>query len=715
MFDKVLIANRGEIACRVIRTLKRLGVRSVAVFSQADRGALFTRLADEALEIGPAPASESYLRVDRILEVARRTGADAIHPGYGFLAENAGFARACAAQAVRFIGPAPEAIDAMGLKHAAKALMEQAGVPVVPGYHGDDQSDARLSTEAERIGFPLLIKAVAGGGGKGMRRVDAARELGAALAAARREAESAFGDGRVLLERYLEKPRHIEVQILADRYGKTLALHERDCSTQRRHQKIVEEAPAPGVSPELRKVLGHTAVRAARAVHYEGAGTVELIADAAHALSPERFYFMEMNTRLQVEHPVTELITGLDLVEWQLRVASGERLPFEQTSLPLRGHAIEVRLCAEDPATDYLPKTGELLHVRWPAASDALRVETGVEAGDQVSVFYDSMIAKLVAWGEDRGAAIRRLTRALRETQVAGVETNQAFLRAILEHAAFRAEDVHTGFLSDHRAELLREPPELAGKLIALAVVGELARRASAARAANGSDRWSPWSDVRSFRVNEPRRDRLELRLGQDDVDVELAFEGDATLIHLEGRALRVEAQRWFGAQADGTQRSLQAAGPECTSALDAGARGQEAPEQVTLLLDGEKVAGSYVTRGARSFAIFESRTLEVALRRAARQLDEDAAALGAVRSPLPGRVLSVAVSAGQHVRKGEPLLSLEAMKMEHTLRASVDGVVSELFVRQGEQVAEGSTLLVLQAAEATGEAPPGGGAQHQE
>jgi 3-methylcrotonyl-CoA carboxylase alpha subunit len=688
MFDKVLIANRGEIACRVMRTLTRLGIRSVAVFSSADRGALFTRLADEALEIGPPPAAESYLRVDRILEAAARVRADAIHPGYGFLAENAGFARACAAQGVRFIGPTPEAIEAMGLKHAAKALMEHAGVPVVPGYHGDDQSDARLASEAERIGFPVLIKAVAGGGGKGMRRVEAARELAAALSAARREAESAFGDGRVLLEKYLERPRHIEVQILADRYGKTLALHERDCSTQRRHQKIVEEAPAPGVSPELRKVIAHTAVRAARAVHYEGAGTIELIADAAQALSAERFYFMEMNTRLQVEHPVTELITGLDLVEWQLRVASGEHLPFEQTSLPLRGHAIEVRLCAEDPADDYLPKTGELLHLRWPAASEHLRIETGVEAGDQVSVFYDSMIAKLVAWGEDRAGAIRRLSRALSETQVAGVETNLAFLHAVLEHAAFRAGDVHTGFLSDQRAELLREPPALAHKLLALAVMGELERRVRAARAASGQDRWSPWSDTRSFRVNEPRRDRLELRLGGDDVDVELAFEGASTVLQVAQRTLRVEAPAW----------------------------GEPAqPEQLTLWVDGEKVGGSYVTRGARSFVICEGRTLEVAQRRATQQADEDAATLGALRSPLPGRVVGVAVIAGQRVRKGEPLLSLEAMKMEHTLRASVEGVVSELFVKQGEQVAEGSTLLVLRAAEPAVDAGPSGRAQDQE
>jgi 3-methylcrotonyl-CoA carboxylase alpha subunit len=699
MFDKVLIANRGEIACRVIRTLKRLGVPSVAVFSSADRGALFTRLADEALEIGPAPASESYLRADRILEAAARVRADAIHPGYGFLAENAGFARACAAQGVRFIGPTPEAIEAMGLKHAAKALMEQHGVPVVPGYHGDDQSDARLSAEAERIGFPLLIKAVAGGGGKGMRRVDAARELAGALSAARREAESAFGDGRVLLEKYLERPRHIEVQILADRYGKTLALHERDCSTQRRHQKIVEEAPAPGVSAELRKVIGHTAVRAARAVHYEGAGTIELIADAAQALSTERFYFMEMNTRLQVEHPVTELITGLDLVEWQLRVASGEHLPFEQASLPLRGHAIEVRLCAEDPADDYLPKTGELLHLCWPAASENLRIETGVEAGDQVSVFYDSMIAKLVAWGEDRAGAIRRLTRALSETQVAGVETNQAFLHAILEHAAFRAGDVHTGFLSDHRAELLREPPALAYKLLALAVMGELERRALAARAENGQDRWSPWSDTGCFRVNEPRRDRLELRLGggsasapaspaAGDVDIELAFEGASTVLRVAQHTLRVQAPAW-GDQAQA--------------------------ERLTLLLDGEKVTGSYVTRGARSFVTCEGRTLEVAQRHATQQADEDAATLGALRSPLPGRVVGVAVSAGQRVRKGEPLLSLEAMKMEHTLRAGVEGVVSEVFVKQGEQVAEGSTLLVLLAAEPAVDAGPSGRAQDQE
>jgi len=656
MFDSVLIANRGEIACRVIRTCRRLGVRTISVFSEADRGALFTRLADVAVSIGPSPASDSYLRGDRIVAVAQQTGAQAIHPGYGFLAENAGFARACAAAGVRFIGPSPDAMEAMGLKDAAKALMERVGVPVVPGYHGADQDDGRLLHEAACIGFPVLIKAVAGGGGKGMRRVDAHSDFLGALAAARREAQGSFGDSRVLVEKYLEKPRHIELQILADAHGNTLHLHERDCSLQRRHQKVVEEAPAPSVPPALRKAMGDAAVQAARAVQYEGAGTVEMIVDVAAGLS-ERFYFMEMNTRLQVEHPVTELITGLDLVEWQLRIAAGEHLPLTQEQLPLRGHAIEVRVCAEEPAADFAPRTGSLRHVAWPQHPH-LRVETGVTTGDDVSVFYDSMIAKLVVWGEDRAQAIRVLSQCLAQVELAGVQTNLSFLKAAIDQPAFRTGDVHTGFLAQHREAILARPAGWFSDTVALAVMGLLRQREQGGNA-------SPWSDRRSFRVNAPATDVLLLSLQGRALDVVVRFDGARTELRFEGQVVSVEQAVLTG-------------------------------QQLTVISGERLLQASYVVDGERAFLLREAESHELRVRALFLAAAEDAGALGVVRSPLPGRILSVFVATGQRVQKGEPLVSLEAMKMEHTLRASADGVVQSVSVKAQEQVVEGGTLLVL-------------------
>jgi 3-methylcrotonyl-CoA carboxylase alpha subunit len=471
-FRRILVANRGEIACRVIRTCKRLGIATVAVYSEADAQAKHVREADSAQPIGPAPARDSYLSVEKLMAAARASGADALHPGYGFLSERAELAEACAANGMVFIGPPPAAMRAMGLKDAAKALMHDAGVPVVPGYHGDDQSPARLALEAERIGWPVLIKAVAGGGGKGMRRVDAAAQFEAALAGAKREAAAAFGDDRVLVEKYLAKPRHIEVQVFGDTHGNVLHLFERDCSVQRRHQKVLEEAPAPGMDEAMRTAMTEAAVKAAQAISYVGAGTVEFIADASRGLRADAFYFMEMNTRLQVEHPVTEMVIGEDLVEWQIRVAAGEKLPRRQDKVHLSGHAVEARVYAEDPVRNFLPQPGKLLRLRPPVeVPGSVRVDTGVSEGDTVTPYYDPMIAKVIAHGATRGEALARLAGALAQYEIAGVNANVAFLKRVAEHAAFRDGDIDTGFIERHAAELLPLKGEVAPVVLALAAL----------------------------------------------------------------------------------------------------------------------------------------------------------------------------------------------------------------------------------------------------
>src|SRR3954469_5215914 len=490
MFDTVLIANRGEIACRIIRTLKRMGIRSVAVYSEADRDALHVALADAAYEIGAAPPRDSYLNQANILSAAKASGADAIHPGYGFLSENAGFAEACAKAGLTFIGPPPSAIRAMGSKSEAKALMEKAGVPLVPGYHGADQSLQVLQAAADKIGYPVLIKASAGGGGKGMKVAENAAAFQAALESAQREAKNAFGDDRVLIEKYLQQPRHIEAQIFGDSFGNIIHLFERDCSIQRRHQKVIEEAPAPGLTAERRAAIGKTAVEAGRAVGYVGAGTVEFIAEG------ENFYFMEMNTRLQVEHPVTEAITGIDLVEWQIRVARGEKLPKTQDQLKIDGHAMEVRLYAEDPVRDFLPQTGTLHHLRFP--EDA-RVDSGIRAGDTVSIHYDPMIAKIIAHGADRSEAIARLRRALAAMEVGGLATNLDFLQAILREPDFAAGKVDTGFIERHRAALLPEPLPLPVQALALAALAVL-RAGERDAVTQEGDSYSPWARLPGWR-----------------------------------------------------------------------------------------------------------------------------------------------------------------------------------------------------------------------
>ena len=539
MFKSVLIANRGEIACRIARTARRLGLRTVAVYSDADAGALHVRLCDEAHPIGPAPAAESYLRIDKLIAAARAARADCIHPGYGFLSENADFAQACLDAGIAFVGPPPAAIRAMGLKSSAKALMEKAGVPVVPGYHGDRQEPKFLKEKAYEIGYPVLIKASAGGGGKGMRRVDRHAEFETALAAAQREAKAAFGDERVLIEKYVNAPRHIEMQIFADRHGNAIHLNERDCSLQRRHQKVIEEAPAPGMSAALRAAMGAAAVAAAKAVGYEGAGTIEFIADGSGGLKAGRFWFMEMNTRLQVEHPVTEAVTGLDLVEWQFRIAAGEKLPLAQDEVPLSGHAVEARLYAEDPERGFLPSTGKLLALQFPQ-DEGLRIDTGVEAGSEVTPFYDPMIAKLIAHGASRDEALDRLGAALDNTIVIGPRSNAGFLAALCRAEGFRKGDFDTGFIDRHLGALGAVPQPL-DRAAAAAGAQKLMQR-EAARIAALTEREpdapvSPWDSGDAFQLSGARRLALPILADGESVVAHVGYGPGGVDVAIDGVA----------------------------------------------------------------------------------------------------------------------------------------------------------------------------------
>jgi 3-methylcrotonyl-CoA carboxylase alpha subunit len=668
MFRKLLIANRGEIACRVIRTARRLGVATVAVYSEADSRARHVRLADEAVLIGPAPARESYLAAERIVEAARRTGAEAVHPGYGFLSENAAFAEACAAAGLVFVGPSPEAIRAMGGKAAAKAIMERAGVPVVPGYHGEDQRDSVLAQAAERIGYPVLIKATAGGGGKGMRAVESAAKFDAALKAARREAKAAFGDDAVLIEKYLTRPRHIEVQVFGDRPGDVVHLFERDCSVQRRHQKVLEEAPAPGMSPGMRRAMGEAAVAAAKAIGYVGAGTVEFIADVSRGLREDAFYFMEMNTRLQVEHPVTEMVTGTDLVEWQLRVAAGEPLPMKQDELAIRGHAVEARIYAEDPQKSFFPSTGLLRRLRPPEEGPHLRIDTGVTEGDEVTIHYDPMIAKLIAWDVDRTAALRRLKAGLEAYRIAGVANNVSFLAAVAAHPAFVAGELDTGFIDRHRADLI----PARGPAPAIACLDALARRAAEAAqaAALSADPFSPWARADGWRLNDDGRDELSFLDGERRVDVPVRYPADGGyVLELPGGPARARAELQDG--------------------------------ELAVDLDGLRFAASVVHAGAELTVLSGGQSWRLTRHDPAAVADMDAIEGGRVAAPLPGKIVQVLVKDGARVKKGAPLLILEAMKMEHTLAAPSDGVVEKVNCREGEQVEEGSELVAFTPAEA--------------
>ncbi|MBX3479234.1 MAG: acetyl/propionyl/methylcrotonyl-CoA carboxylase subunit alpha [Caulobacter sp.] len=632
MLESVLIANRGEIARRIIRTARRLGVRTIAVYSDADADAPHVREADEAVHIGPAPARESYLVQEKILAAARQTRAAAIHPGYGFLSENAGFAQAVIDAGLIWVGPPPAAIDAMGLKDAAKKRMAEAGVPVTPGYLGDDQSPERLQQEADQIGYPVLIKAVAGGGGKGMRKVLEAGDFAAALASCQREASASFGDDKVLIEKYVTRPRHIEVQVFGDSHGAVVHLFERDCSLQRRHQKVIEEAPAPGMDEATRAAVCNAAVLAAKAVNYEGAGTIEFIADASEGLKADRIWFMEMNTRLQVEHPVTEMITGQDLVEWQLRVASGEPLPLKQEELSIDGWAMEARLYAENPATGFLPSTGPLDHFQLPD-QDLVRVDSAVEQGGEVSPFYDPMIAKLIVHGRDRRAAAGALADACRSVEVWPVKTNAAFLARCAAHPGFVGGDVDTGFIERQLDDLILRPAPSAAVLAVGAGWSLLDSRVR-------DDSRSPWSAVEGavgWRLNAPPA-----------MTVQLLCDGQPVVASLEGLGWKSASRSHY---------------------LDDG---------VVTFDDGEAYQFSRPS-GAGALDAHGSD--------------------GSVLSPMPGKVVSVSVKAGDAVTKGQVLLVLEAMKMEHALAAPFDGTVAELSAVAGGQVSEGVVLARLEAA----------------
>jgi 3-methylcrotonyl-CoA carboxylase alpha subunit len=671
MFAKILIANRGEIACRVIKTARRLGIKTVAVFSDADRGARHVAMADEAVHIGASPARESYLVADKIIAAAQRTGAQAIHPGYGFLSENAGFAEACAKAGLVFIGPPPSAIRAMGSKSEAKKIMEKARVPLVPGYHGDDQSPELLAREAARIGFPVLIKASAGGGGKGMRVVESADRFADALAGAKREAKASFADDHVLVEKYLTRPRHIEIQVFADCHGNCLYLFERDCSIQRRHQKVIEEAPAPAMDPARRKAMGEAAVAAARAIGYQGAGTVEFIAD------PEgTFFFMEMNTRLQVEHPVTEAITGQDLVEWQLVVAAGGKMPLAQDQLQIDGHAVEVRLYAEDPARNFLPSTGTLVHLRLPTEGPHVRVDTGVRQGDTVTPFYDPMIAKVIVHDRDRASAMRRMAALMGETEVVGVTTNAALLKALCSHPAFVGGEIDTGFIERHRDELFAKPAAAGDRAFAIATLARLVECQEAADAAAraSGDPWSPWNGQGAFRLLDEGHDAVHWKDGDREVTVIARRRRDGGIVlELPGGALEARVQRASDA------RLVIGLGADTFTATVVRRQTADGVDY-TLFADGA------------------SRRLRLVDPLDVTQYEAAGAAEAAVRAPLPGKIIDLRVKAGDKVSKGQPLLVLEAMKMEHTLAAPADGTVKSVRYAVGEQVAEGAELVEFEA-----------------
>jgi 3-methylcrotonyl-CoA carboxylase alpha subunit len=650
LFRKVLIANRGEIACRIMRTCRRLGIRTVAVYSDADARSLHVRTADEAVHIGGSPASESYLSITKILAAAERTAAEAIHPGYGFLAENPEFAEACAAAAITFIGPPASAIRAMGSKSAAKALLQNAGVPLTPGYHGDNQDPAFLLGQANAIGYPVLIKASAGGGGKGMRRVERASEFPAALASCKREATASFGDDRVLIERYILEPRHIEIQVFADTQGNVVSLFERDCSVQRRYQKIVEEAPAPGLSAAQRLAMSKAACDAARAVGYVGAGTVEFIADPQG-----NFYFMEMNTRLQVEHPVTEKITGLDLVEWQLRVAAGEPLPAKQDQLSIRGHALEARIYAEDPANGFLPSPGPLLHLAAPAESPHVRIDTGVEQGDRITSFYDPLIAKLIVWDESRSAAIQQLGRALGAFQIVGVATNLDFLKRLIATSSFENARLSTGLI-EHESESLfpapSAPPHSATLLAALAVL--LDER----RAAQQSE--SPWAIADGWRLNGFLQRTIHFR-DNDPVEVEYRKDG---------------FQICLGAHSHHASGTLGPGGALAAS------------------VDGLRQHATAIANGTTLHLFFDDNHWIYRFIDPLSARDNAATVESSLLAPMPGRVTALLAAPGSHVEAGTPLLVLEAMKMEYTIKAPSAGNIELFLFSAGDQVSEGVHLL---------------------
>ncbi len=653
MFKTILIANRGEIACRIMATARLLGIRCVAVYSDADAQALHVVLADEAFRIGPAPASESYLRIDAIIAAAKRAGAEAIHPGYGFLSEKAEFVEACEAAGIVFIGPPAAAMRAMGLKDAAKALMQKAGVPVVPGYHGGNGDLKFLAAQAREIGYPVLVKAAAGGGGKGMRRVDKPAQLAAALETASSEAKASFGDGSILIEKFITKARHIEIQVFADGHGNAVSLFERDCSLQRRHQKVIEEAPAPGVSEEMRRVMGEAAVKAARAVDYRGAGTIEFIADISDGLRADRFYFMEMNTRLQVEHPVTEAITGLDLVEWQLRVAAGEPLPLRQDQLGIVGHAFEARIYAEDPKRGFMPSLGRLNYLRFP---DGVRVDSGVVEGCEITPYYDPMIAKVIVHGQNRASALSALATALGETRAMGCATNIAFLKALAAHRDVVSGAVSTDLIEREVASLTIEP-EVCDDVIAMAALGHLGFLRDAACG-------DPWTALRGWRAWGESRTHFRFLSG------ERVIEGCVAAIG--GRDFRIDLPKRSVdcaiAPSEGDAMGFVIAGRRIKAVV------KVAPDAIGIFTGGQSYAFERPGPGEAH--------------------DDQPVASGRVVSPMTGLVKVVAAKAGTRVARGDVLAVIEAMKLEHSITATLDGTVGEVFVRSGDQVQEGQELL---------------------
>lgn len=681
MIRSVLIANRGEIACRVIRTAEWMGIRTIAVYSEADRDAPHVRQADEGCFIGPAPAAESYLKFEAIVSLAKEAGAEAIHPGYGFLAENAEFAQCCADAGIIFIGPSPAAIRAMGDKATAKTIMEKAGVPVVPGYHGRDQKPAKLLAEAEKIGWPVLLKASAGGGGKGMRIVRGKKEFADALASARRESKASFGDDRMLVEKYIERPRHIEVQVFGDSHGDVVHLYERDCSVQRRHQKVIEEAPAPGVAQEWRARICEAAVKAAKAVDYCGAGTVEFIVECGKNGAPGGFWFMEMNTRLQVEHPVTEMITGTDLVEWQFRVASGEPLPLAQDDITAAGHAVEARLYAEDPARGFLPAPGVVSYFDEPWGAD-LRVDAGIDGGGAViPPDYDPMIAKVICRGDTRADAVSGLRKALGEIKLVGVATNAAFLARALDHPEFRAGSVDTGFIERNLDALLPRPVAAPDRVLAMACLALLfQRREQVSMAAEGSaDPWSPWARADGWRLNDIGHAVLRFIEDGREIDVACHFVGEGYRLELPGGAV---------------QAAVRAPWPDIIGDSPVLIGGE-----IHVELDGVRLAPTVVRDGDMLDVFHGGGHWRLGIYDPLTAAEAHQGASGGLTAPMPGKVTALHVKAGATVKAGQPLIVVEAMKMEHTIQAPADGKVAEVRFKPGDQVSEGEVLIVLEEA----------------
>lgn len=649
MLQKLLIANRGEIACRIIKTARELGVRTVAVYSDADRHSQHVQLADESIHIGAAPSAESYLVIDKIIAAAKQTGADAIHPGYGFLSENEDFADACASNNIIFVGPPTSAIAAMGSKSAAKAIMSEAGVPLVPGYHGSEQSAEKLRTEAEKIGYPVLLKAAYGGGGKGMRVVENAKQFDEALSSAKREAQASFGNDKMLVEKFIGNPRHVEIQVFCDEHGNAVYLAERDCSVQRRHQKVIEEAPAPSMSTSTRQAMGEAAVRAAQAIDYVGAGTVEFLLD-----TDNKFYFMEMNTRLQVEHPVTEMVTGQDLVAWQLMVASGEPLPLAQDQIEVNGHSFEARIYAEDPDHEFLPSTGTLHVLQPPASNDYVRIDSGVIAGDEVSSYYDPMIAKLIVWGENRTVALRRLIQALNDYRVAGVRTNIDFLRRIASHKKFGQAELTTRFIEKYEADLFPDTSHLVNDY---AVMATLAERFDEKSVGNQN----PWFTQHSFRLNQPRQFGLNLQYGDTIHDIQLVERNQSWYQVDSNDAWQVDriGEQWFFSK------------------------------------NGHRFQ-AHILRAEHDIVVMtEHASLRFNRHNVTDTLEQETAA-GSLTAPMNGTVVQVMVKAGDTVTADQALVIMEAMKMEYTIRAPRDGEIAQVFYQAGDLVSDGAALISL-------------------